>query len=190
MSKKINIQFNNIKGSDIYSDFFYNGNLQNEEGIESVYNNAHAEATSNKVKVFKYKAPKRGRTDGFIKAKTIEKDGREYVNFYGLQEVKLNIKRNTKAYKYQIAQAFLYAVQYITEEIKFIIIPSVNYVDYLFMDENEINKDELVNLLEQYPPSEACKLVNIPELKIYKMDMPKQADITNMWKEIYKHCLQ
>lgn len=183
------ITFNSVKGKMIYEDFFYEGELQNEEGIESAYNNGHSKATNNKVRVLKYKAPKRGKTDGYVKAFITEKDGNEYVNFCGIQEVKLNIKRDSAAYRQQIAQSLLYAGQYKIGEIKFVLLPSVNYIDYFFIDENEINWKELLDLLEDYPPSKACTKVKLPNLKIYRMDMPTEADITNMWKEIYRHCI-
>ena len=183
------IQFKNIKAKDIYNNFFFEDKLQNEEGVESVYNDAYGEATFNKVKTFKYKAPLKGKTDGYITARITDRDGIDRINFCGIQEVKLNVKRGTKAYYYQIGQALLYAVQYKIGHIVFIIISSVNYVDYFFIDENEIDREELLSILKDYPPSVACKKINIPKLKIYQMDMPTNADITNMLKDIYRHCI-
>ena len=49
------IEFKPLSGEDIYQDFFYDGKLQNEEGIESVYNAAHSEISYSNIKVFKYK---------------------------------------------------------------------------------------------------------------------------------------
>lgn len=183
------VTFNKVKGKEVYKDFFENGKLQNEEGVESAYNYAHQKATNSKVKVLKRTAPKRGKTDGYIEAQITIKE-EDVVNFCGLQEVKLNIKRTSVAYKYQIAQALLYAVQYPEDQIKFIVIPSVNYIDYFFMDDIEINKEELLQLLEKEPPSKACKYVNLPKMNIHRMDMPTGAEIDEMWKTIYRHCIE
>lgn len=186
------IEFKPLSGEDIYQDFFYDGKLQNEEGIESVYNAAHSEISYSNIKVFKYKAPLKGRTDGYIKCKITESDGVAYVNFCGLQEVKLNIKRGSTAYRNQIAQALLYYCQYKVGEIKVIIINSVNYFDYFFIDENEgiIDKEYLLEAIQQGCPSTMCKKITIPNnLKIYRLDMPTKEDISKSWKHIYKHCL-
>lgn len=186
LSKKF-ITFNPIKGSDFYSEFFINGKVKQESAIESIYNIAHMKATSFGVEVVKETAPIRGTTDGLMKVFINTKNGRE-CNFQGLQECKRNIRRGTKAYKEHVGQSLLYAIQF--KHSKFIIIPSVNYIDYIFLDENNINEDDLLRLLESNSPCEACKYVDINNIKIHTIDMPEQADITEMWKIIIKHCIE
>lgn len=190
LSKKF-VTFNKVHGKDFYNDFFdEEGKVKKEETIESIYNIAHMESTSFGVKVTKESGRLKkygGITDGYIKA-FINHDGKKLINFYGIQECKRNIKRNSKAYDYQINQALLYAVQF--EEVKFIIIPSVNYIDYIFLDEITINKEALLNELQMASPSVACKNFPTPNIKVHQIDMPTQAKIDEMWKSIYKHCIE
>lgn len=183
------ITFNKVKSKEIYKDFFQeDGNLQNEEGIESVINAAIMEASNNKMKVYKYKAPKRGITDGFIIAK-INRDGKDIVNFYGIHEVKKGIKRGSAAYRQQINQNLLYGVQY--NEVKFGIISADGYFDYFFYDECNFNREEYLKYLEEDYPSKACKKIKkIPEMKIYHTNMPDDTEIHEILKIIYKHCIK
>lgn len=180
------ITFTKVTGEEIYPKFFVNGEIEIEAVIEDVYKNAFSKATNHAVEVVKRSAP-RGITDGFITA-TITKQGKEVECFYGIQEVKRKIKRNTAAYYKQIGQGLLYAVQF-QEDIKVVLFPSENYIDYLYLDENNIDKNELLNLLKNDSPCKACKNVNTCNLKIHQIDMPTQAKIDEMWKNIYKHCI-
>ena len=49
----------------------------------------------------------------------------------------------------------------------------------------------LISLLREDSPCKAAKKVvlNVGKLKIHTLDMPTEADIENMWKNIYKHCI-
>lgn len=195
MRERLSSKFVNwvpVKGSDFYEEFFdNNGKVKKEETIESIYNREHMRATSFSVEVTKESGRIRGITDGLIRAYVQEKDGR-FVNFYGIQECKRNIKRGTVAYKEQIAQGLLYTVQF--NGVKVCILPSVNYFDFFFIDENEeaIDRNYLLSLLEEGSPSKAAKKVdmNITKLKIYTLDMPTEVDIELAWKLIYKHCIE
>lgn len=193
MRQRLSSKFVNwvpVKGKDFYNEFFEGDKVKKEEAIESIYNREHMRATSFSVEVTKESAI-RGTTDGLIKAYINEKDGR-FVNFYGIQECKRNIRRYTRAYDEQIIQGLLYCVQF--KNIKVLLIPSVNYIDFIFMDENEnvINSEYLISLLKEDPPCRAAKkaIFNVGKLKIHTLDMPTEADIEDMWKSIYKHCIE
>lgn len=193
MRQRLSSKFVNwvpVKGKDFYNEFFYNGKIKKEETIESIYNREHMRATSFNVEVTKESAS-RGITDGLIKAFVNEKDGR-FVNFYGIQECKRDIRRGTKAYQEQIAQGLLYCVQF--NKVKVLLLPSVNYIDFLFIDENKdaIDSNYLISLLREDSPCKAAKkaVLNIGKLKIHTLDMPTEADIEDMWKNIYKHCIE
>lgn len=183
------VTFNKVNAKKVYKDFFQpNGTLHNEEGIESVINAAIMEATSNKMKVYKYNAPKRGVTDGYIIA-NITVNGEDVENFYGIQEVKKGIKRNSAAYKQQINQNLLYGVQY--DNVRFGLISADGYFDYFFYDECKFNREEYLEYLKDDPPSKACKKIKgIPEMKIYHTDMPENTKIHEVLKTIYKHCIE
>ena len=182
------ITFNPVKGKDFYDKFFVNGQVKKEEAIESIYNMFHFRATNNKVEIIK-EAATRGTTDGFITAYATIK-GKEIPVFYGIQECKRDIKRGSAAYYQQIAQALLYAVQF-KKDIKVLLIPSVNYIDYIFMDENKIDKSELLNLLKEHSPCKACKYVKgVCNFVVHEVDMPTKAKLDETWKNIYKHCIE
>lgn len=184
------VTFTKVKGSDFYDDFFEsNGKVKKEETIESIYNIQHMKSTSFGVEVTKESGRVRGVTDGYVKA-FINHNGKRELNFYGIQECKRDINRHTRAYEYQINQSILYAIQF--DEIKFIILPSVNYIDYIFMDEieSDIDKEELLKALKESSPSIACKDISLPYLTIHRIDMPTEAKIDEMWKTIYKHCIE
>lgn len=188
LSKKF-ITFNKVNGKDFYNEFFNeDGKVKKEETIESIYNIQHMKSTSFGVEVTKEAGKIRGMTDGYVKCFINHKDSR-IVNFYGIQECKRNIKRGTKAYFQQVKQSLLYAVQF--KDIKFVLLPSVNYIDCIYLDENpSINKEELLSYLKDDCPSIACKNFTISDLKIHQIDMPTQAKIDEMWKNIYKHCIE
>lgn len=182
------ITFNPVKGKDFYDKFFTDGKVKKEEAIESIYNMFHFKATNNKVEIIK-ESGYRGTTDGFITAYA-DVAGKEVPVFYGIQECKRDIKRGSAAYYQQIAQALLYAVQF-EEEMKVLLIPSVNYIDYIFMDEISINKEELLDLLKDNSPCKACKYVTgIKDFKVHQVDMPTEAKLDETWKTIYKHCIE
>lgn len=189
LSRKF-ITFKKVNSKNIYKDFFQkDGTLQNEEGIESVINAAIMEASNNKMKIYKYKAPKRGTTDGFIIAK-ININGEDIDNFYGIHEVKKGIKRGSYAYKQQVIQNLMYGVQY-TELMKVGLISADGYFDYFFYDECNYNKEEYLKLLEEDPPSKACKKVKtFPDMKIYHTNMPDDTKLDEILKHIYKHCIE
>lgn len=188
LSKKF-ITFKKVNSKEIYKDFFTEeGTLQNEEGIESVINAAIMEASNNKMKVYKYKAPKRGITDGFIIAK-ININNKDIINFYGIHEVKKGIKRNSANYKQQVIQNLLYGFQY--NDMGVGIISADGYFDYFFYDECNCDKNEYLKLLEEDPPSKACKKIKqLPDMKIYHTNMPDDTKLDEILKIIYKHCIK
>ena len=55
-----------------------------------------------------------------------------------------------------------------------------------------IDSNYLISLLREDSPCKAAKKVvlNVGKLKIHTLDMPTEADIEDMWKNIYKHCIE
>lgn len=186
------ITFNEVHGLDFYDDLFIDTKPKIEEAIESIYNLNHMKATNFAVEISKEKAPIRGTTDGLCRV-YLNESGKKIVNFLGVQEAKRDIARWQKAYTYQIIQGILYHIQF--SHTKFILFPSCNYIDYILIDENPIIeelRDYLKESLSKYSPSEGCKRVNIPidQLIIHEIDMPEYCDLTKMWKDIIKHCIE
>lgn len=186
-----NVTFIPVKGSDFYDDFFdEKGKVEVESVIESVYCNSMLKSTSGKVDVIKKRFTK-GITDGLIRFKF---EGEE-IKFFGIQECKRDIKRNSAAYKYQINQALLYFIQMI-EECKVLIIDSINYFDYILIDENieflnEI-KSNLKHALSFGSPSQSCKkckFVDLCKLKIHTCDVPNETEINKIMLNIYRNCI-
>jgi hypothetical protein len=185
------ITFNEVHGLDFYDDLFIGTKPKIEEAIESIYNLNHMKATNFAVEVSKERAPIRGVTDGLCKV-YLNESGKRIVNFLGVQEAKRDIERWQTAYNYQIMQGILYHIQF--AHTKFILYPSCNYIDYILIDENPIieeNREYLKESLSKYSPSEGSKMVSIPlhKLIIHEIDMPRQCDLTRMWREIIKHCI-
>lgn len=185
-----NIKFVPISGIDFYEDFFNaDGKIETESVIESVYCNNILKATSGKVDAIK-KCFKRGTTDGLLRFRY---EG-NIIEFYGIQECKRNIKRNSAAYKYQVIQALLYYIQ--LSECKVLIINSANYFDYIIIDENKefLNniQDRLSDLLCIGSPSTVCKncpINIINNLKIHTCDVPDEIKINNIMLNIYRKCV-
>ncbi len=185
-----NVDFNSVKGSDIYKDFYdESGNVELESVIESVYCNSLLRATSGKVDALKKKF-NRGITDGFLRFRY---EG-NIVGFYGIQECKRDITRNRVAYADQVAQALLYFIQ-CTQSCKVIILNSVNYFDYIIVDENkdyiDENKETWLNLLQEKSPSKACKDIRtaLNHIKIHTCDVPTPAEIDKILLNIYRNCI-
>lgn len=188
-----NITFVPVKGNDFYNDFFdKEGNVEVESVIESIYCNSILRSTSGKTDVIKKRFLK-GVTDGLIRFKF---DDDNKFKFFGIQECKRSIKRNSAAYKYQINQALLYFVQMMQENCKVLIINSVNYFDYILIDENIdiINKfkQDLKDLLKLESPSKACKkcnFINLHDLNIHTCDVPNKVEIDKIMLNIYRNCI-
>lgn len=174
----INVNFQEVKGKDFYNNLFHpSGRVKKEAAVESEYNFAHTKATTFAIKVIKEDCT-RGTTDGLINLTD---------DIQIIQECKIKIKnRNTKAYKEQIIQSLLYAVQ--LPKTKTVIINSEYHCDYIHLDEITYNKELFLKALEKDPPSKACKKldVDISNWKIHQRNMP-DANITEFWKEIINH---
>lgn len=185
-----NVDFKSVKGIDICKDFYDEaGKLELESVIESVYCNSLLRASSGKVDVLKKKFV-RGTTDGFLRFRFKE----NIVEFYGIQECKRDIKRNKIAYADQVGQALLYFIQ-CSQSCKVIILNSVNYFDYIIVDENkeyiEEHKDNWINLLKEKSPSKACKDIRyvLNNIKIHTCDVPTPAEIDKILLTIYRICV-
>lgn len=193
LSKK-RIELNEISGQDFIDYFVYDPEYPNEKINESTLEDAY-KALFNKISESimgkKKKAPIRGIPDGEYTVRLLKEEW-NIPNFKFIVETKLKLNFGTKSYNEALKQALLYGIQ--SDDYKCIFVASLDKIIRIYLDENfdliEQYKSMLFNSLKEYAPSEGCKHLNFPieSLKMDIIDIPNPGHITEMIKEMIKHC--
>lgn len=184
-----------VFGSELIEEF---KTANAEPEIEDIYKFSYAKVSKCNIRTYKRYAPfSRASTDGLMEC---EYDGKRW--FHGIQEVKFRKNSTDWQIKQQFIQAAMYAWMFnkhnYAYNFKVFIMNSENFIAYIFVDEIEPLLASMYTTFENvsYSPCNAYKDQNIqllvrhteiPYKKFYVEDNTKLHEI---WKDIYKHCIQ
>lgn len=184
-----------VFGSELIKDF---ETATAEPEIEDIYKFTYAKVSKCNIRTYKRYAPfSKASTDGLMEC---EYTGKR--TFHGIQEVKFRKSSTDWQIKQQFIQAVMYAWMFDTNKAGYnfqvFIMNSENFIVYVFVDQIRPLLDEMYKAFPNvsYSPCNAYKdhtiqqIVRYTDIPYNKYDVEDKTKLHEIWKDIYKHCIE
>lgn len=198
--------FITVKGIDFVSDFYedvpFEGKVERESVVETVYNNNSVKVSLGKIDVIK-----KGWTDGLMRFRWND----NIIRFYGLQESKRDVKPTNTQITKQLLQILSYYTQLAPatkEGCKVFCLNSAYFIGYILKESILDLIEELTPIIENSGVSASKLYYNCKDAKIivsnwvasnkdnchiHCLDTKKEATkfkLNELYREIYKSCIE